>query len=201
MPSLPGTLYVVRYTGPFGFIKPWTAVRDAETFSQPFLTPSILEGMRQKLGVEAIATHRLSHAGIARQQEQTQARAWTKVRDKALAKGNERFNRSQGILVRGVMLSPHLHLAFGTAADAARAAEQHVCLCRNEDVLLPEPPTEMTTDAFAAIPGFTFEERSGPGTLLVGYNRFDLDGEGKPRAMTGLVHTVGLPVRQDTLTA
>ena len=36
--------YVVKFTGPFGFIKPWTAVRDAsggETYSQQFLTPSI----------------------------------------------------------------------------------------------------------------------------------------------------------------
>jgi hypothetical protein len=30
-------MYVVKYSGPFGFIKPWTAVRDNETFSQQFL--------------------------------------------------------------------------------------------------------------------------------------------------------------------
>lgn len=31
--------YILRYSGPFGFIKPWTAVRDAsggETYSQQF---------------------------------------------------------------------------------------------------------------------------------------------------------------------
>jgi hypothetical protein len=37
--------FVIRYSGPFGFIKPWTAVRDGETFSQQFLTPSIIEGV------------------------------------------------------------------------------------------------------------------------------------------------------------
>ena len=42
-------LYVVKYTGMFGFIKPWTAVRDSETFSQQFLTPSIVEGIEKKL--------------------------------------------------------------------------------------------------------------------------------------------------------
>lgn len=41
--------HVVKYTGPFGFIKPWTAVRDSETYSQQFLTPSIIEGMEKKL--------------------------------------------------------------------------------------------------------------------------------------------------------
>lgn len=35
-------MYIVTYKGQFGFIKPWTAVRDGETFSQQFLTPSII---------------------------------------------------------------------------------------------------------------------------------------------------------------
>lgn len=64
--------YVVKYAGPFGFIKPWTAVRDAsggETYSQQFLTPSIIEGIRQKLEVTAIMRHKLSYAGIDLQQE------------------------------------------------------------------------------------------------------------------------------------
>ncbi len=25
-------MYVIKYSGPFGFIKPWTAVRDSETY-------------------------------------------------------------------------------------------------------------------------------------------------------------------------
>ena len=66
--------YVVKYAGPFGFIKPWTAVRDSKTFSQQFLTPSIIEGMRQKLEVSEIVRHRLTYGGISVQQEQTQTR-------------------------------------------------------------------------------------------------------------------------------
>lgn len=38
-------LYVVKYFGKFGFIKPWTAVCDGKTFSQQFLPPSIIEGI------------------------------------------------------------------------------------------------------------------------------------------------------------
>jgi len=34
--------FVVKYTGPFGYLKPWTAVRDGETFSQQFLTHGTL---------------------------------------------------------------------------------------------------------------------------------------------------------------
>ena len=60
---------VVKYSGPFGFIKPWTAVRDSETFSQQFLTPSIVEGIEKKLfpetlsisGINKITGHRISY--------------------------------------------------------------------------------------------------------------------------------------------
>ena len=62
-------MYVVRYKGKFGFIKPWTAVRDGETFSQQFLTPSIIEGIEKKLfpemlntpGIHKIKRHKLRH--------------------------------------------------------------------------------------------------------------------------------------------
>ena len=47
-------MYVVTYKGQFGFIKPWTAVRDEETFSQQFLTPSIIEGIEKKLFPELL---------------------------------------------------------------------------------------------------------------------------------------------------
>lgn len=47
-------MYVVKYTGVFGFIKPWTAVRDSLTYSQQFLTPSIIEGIEKKLFPELL---------------------------------------------------------------------------------------------------------------------------------------------------
>ncbi|MDR1981381.1 MAG: hypothetical protein LBQ39_07170, partial [Tannerellaceae bacterium] len=68
--------YIIKYSGPFGFIKPWTAVRDSKTFSQQFLTPSIIEGVRQKLEVSAICRHKLTYSSINVQQEQTQSRGW-----------------------------------------------------------------------------------------------------------------------------
>lgn len=47
-------LFVVKYSGPFGFIKPWTAVRDGETYSQQFLTPSIAEGMEKNFFLKCL---------------------------------------------------------------------------------------------------------------------------------------------------
>ena len=124
--------YVVNYSGPFGFIKPWTAVRDSKTFSQQFLTPSIIEGIRQKLEVTAIVRHKLTYSSISVQQEQTQTRGWEK---KAQIKT---MVRNQSILERGVMVNPILYLAFGKEEDAQKSVRQHICLCRNEDLLFPD---------------------------------------------------------------
>lgn len=161
-------MFVVKYTGPFGFIKPWTAVRDSETFSQQFLTPSIIEGMRQKLEVSAIARHKLSYSGISRQQEQTQTRGWHVQKSKKLVQ------RYTSILVRGVMLEPVLHLAFPALADAEKAAVQHICLCRNEDILLPDGAIEeLSEEEFDNLDGFELRFGENERSFLVGFNRFD----------------------------
>lgn len=171
--------YVVKYTGKFGFIKPWTAVRDGETFSQQFLTPSIIEGMEKKLfpellseesGICKIARHKLSYAAVDFQQEVTQTRGW-----KESAK---QMTRERSILKRGIMLDPILHLAFYNKTDAEIAARQHICLCRNEDVMLPDSEIyELTDEAFAELGGFELRFGESEQSFLVGYNRFN---GGKP---------------------
>lgn len=176
--------YVVKYTGPFGFIKPWTAVRDSKTFSQQFLTPSIIEGIRQKLEVNAILRHRLSYKGISMQQEKTQSRGWK------FKKQSKTMIRSTSILERGVMLEPILHLAFQTLEEAEQAASQHICLCRNEDVLLPDSEIrDMSEDDFNQIAGFELKFEENKQSFLVGFNRFD---GAKP--MHGYIEITGKPV-------
>ena len=158
-------IYIVRFTGPFGFIKPWTAVRDALTYSQAFLTPSIIEGMRQKLEASAIVRHRLRHRGLSIQQERTQSAGW-----KVSAK---QMSRSLSIIERGVMLQPELCLAFPTLNDAEKASQQHLCLCRNEDIVLPNKGIEsMTEEEFDKVPGSELRFGSSPESFLVGFNRF-----------------------------
>jgi len=189
--------YVVRYTGPFGYIKPWTAVRDSETFSQQFLTPSILCGIERKLfpellnepfGMYRIVGHRLSYAGLSMQQEQTQPRGWNK---KA-----KHYERPRAILIRGVMLNPVLYLAFSSLADAETAARQHLCLCRNEDIVLPDEiiqtvsPEDFDREPFE---GFELVFGESEQSFVVGYNRFDA---GKP--MQGTLKLVGTPVKSSS---
>jgi hypothetical protein len=216
-------LYIVKYSGPFGFIKPWTAVRDEKTFSQQFLTPSIVEGIEKKLFPELLGTvglqekivgHRLNYTGISQQQEQTWSRAWKKttetVTEKRLVppkKGllfddpvfkdvkvklvNER--PATGILNRCVLLEPNLFLAFASLQHAKRASEQHICLCRNEDVLLPDDEVLVLSDTdWAEVEGFELQFCSNKEQAFrVGYNRF-----ANAEPMYGRLISVGDPIRK-----
>ncbi len=168
-------MYIVKYTGKFGFIKPWTAVRDGETFSQQFLTPSIIEGIEKKLFPELlkyngviskIQRHKLSYTAIDMQQEVTQTRGW-KI-------SKQQMTRQRSILLRGIMLDPILYLAFKDRKDAVVASKQHICLCRNEDILLPCTDIyEYTEDEFDRLDGFELRFGESEQSFLVGFNRFD----------------------------
>ena len=192
------TYYVVKYTGPFGFIKPWTAVRDSETFSQQFLTPSIVEGIEKKLfpglldktGIFKIVGHRLSYDQISGQQEQIQTRGWNTTR-----KGKQfLFERPNGILIRGVLINPTLLIAFELKKDAEIAFKQHICLCRNEDILLPIEIIETNKNAFETneeyFSGFELIFEKNDKSFLVGYDR------NTQNAMYGWIKVVGNPINQ-----
>ena len=174
--------FVVRYEGEFGFIKPWTAVRDGETFSQQFLTPSIIEGIRQKLEVESIVRHKLSYKGVSVQQEKVRARSF-----KRRSRGQVSLETS--ILKRGVMIHPCLHLAFSNKEDAEKAAKEHICLCRNEDLMLPSSDCViMSEEDFEALKGFELRFGVSDKSFMVGYNRFDDN-----RPMYGCIEITGRP--------
>jgi hypothetical protein len=190
------TYHIVKYSGCFGFIKPWTAVRDSETFSQQFLTPSIIEGIEKKLFPELlgqncfgeitkIKRYRLNYQGIDVQQEKT----WSK--------GGFSFNKEKGIyktnigiINRGVLLNPNLYLAFETVADAEVAFSQTICLCRNEDLLYPESILELTTDDFDNVEGFELLFTDSSSGFKVGHNRFANGAE-----MYGELKVFGNPIR------
>lgn len=185
--------YVTVFTGPFAFIKPWTAVRDASTFSQQFLTPSIIEGIEKKLfprlltdqGIKCIKRHKLSYTSISSQQEVTQTRGIET--DK---KGKIKGPRKRSIISRGVCVNPILHLAFENKQDALEAATQHICLCRNEDLLFPDAEVlEMTDEEFDQLVGFELRFGQAEDAFLVGYNRF-----ANTEPMYGRLEITGKPV-------
>jgi hypothetical protein len=173
------TYYVVKYSGPFGFIKPWTAVRDGETFSQQFLTPSIVEGIEKKLfpvllnesnqgKILKIKRYRLRYQGIDIQKERT----WSKG-GIIVYKEKEQFKTNMGILTRGIMLNPSLFLAFDNEKDAKSAFTQTICLCRNEDLMFPMKLFEIEENDFNTIDGFELIFTDASRGFKVGHNRFD----------------------------
>jgi len=194
-------MFVVKYTGPFAFIKPWTSVRDEETFSQNFLTPSIIEGIEKKLFPELLSEreypqkirrHRLTYAGFSKQQEQTQPRGINISKKKTIVT----ITRERSILNRVVLVNPILFLAFDERAYAKRAASQHICLCRNEDILLPITQQdgnlirEVTEEEFDkpdnGFNGFELLMTNDENSFQVGFNRFK-NGE----RMYGKIHIIG----------
>ena len=192
-------LYVVKYTGPFGFIKPWTAVRDGETFSQQFLTPSIVEGMEKKLfsellkvkgEIKKIRRHRLSYQQIDSQQEQIQPRGWNTGR----LLNKKSLLRERAIIIRGVLLNPTLFLAFDNEKDAKRAFNQHICLSRNEDILFPQEIIITNEDDFDSnedlFSGFELIFEENEKAFIVGHNRYK---NGEP--MYGWLKALGKPVK------
>lgn len=189
-----GTYYIVKYSGPFGFIKPWTAVRDSETFSQQFLTPSTIEGIEKKLfpellkeiGIKKIVRHKLNYCGLDIQQERTWAKGGFKAnKEKGIYKTN------MGIINRGIMVEPNLYLAFKNSEDAKKASEQTICLCRNEDLLHPVNISEMTETEFDEIEGFELKYSDEYTGFKVGHNRFDDAVE-----MYGKLIVSGNPIRE-----
>ncbi len=194
--------YVVKYSGPFGFIKPWTAVRDSETFSQQFLTESILTGIERKLfpellkkppGIYYIKSYRLSYDQISGQQEQIQTRGWNSTRQKdskAML-----FERPTAIIIRGIMINPVLLVAFEDKELAEEAIKQHVCLCRNEDILFPEEIIEVGQDEYESdigrFAGFELVFEKNEKSFLTGYNR-----QKNNEPMYGWLKIVGTPVKQ-----
>ncbi len=186
-------MYVVKYSGPFGFIKPWTAVRDSETFSQQFLTPSIIEGMEKKLfpellnkkGIHKIKRHRLNYQGLDVQKEVTWAKKRKVWKEKATWKSNK------AIIDRGVMINPNLYLFFENESDADIAFQQTICLVRNEDLLFPEEKYYLSDEELDNIDGFELLFTNQDDGFKVGYNRYNDSQE-----MYGRLEVYGNPIRE-----
>jgi hypothetical protein len=193
-------IYVVKYSGPFGFIKPWTAVRDEETYSQQFLTQSIVAGIERKLfpellekewGIYKIKGHRLTYSQISQQQEQTQPRGWN---SKGKASKKE-YTRPYSIFTRGILVNPDLFLAFESLEDANIASKQHICLARNEDILHPfSEVIEVSEKQFnqdeELFSGFELVFEKNEHSFLAGFNRLNDNKE-----MHGWLRVVGNPVK------
>lgn len=102
------------------------------------------------------------------------------------------FKTNLAIINRGVMLEPHLYLAFDEEPDALKAMSEHICLCRNEDLMLPTELVSLSHEEFDEIEGFELLFDSDENAMFkVGHNRFNDVAE-----MFGQLKIFGNPIRQ-----
>jgi hypothetical protein len=112
-------------------------------------------------------------------------------------KGIKPPDDSKSILTRGVMIEPELILAFATPEEQQTAFSQHLCLCRNEDIVLPVQLWQASIGEFEALPGFEFipttaEDKDG---LFHGFNRFEMLENGAHAPVYGRIIKTGEPMR------
>lgn len=176
-------MYSIRFEGTFGFIKPYTAVRDSKVMSQRYIPASTIEGIRQFLGVDSIKRYRLDCYGISWQQETTSS--------KKTVNKNGKVQYNVSIIQRGVLVNPILHLLFETKEMAEIASMQHICLCRKQDILIPSKEiTNLSEEEFDQVNGYELQFCSSkePGAISWGFNRFD-----NGKRMYGHMRVFGTP--------
>lgn len=179
-------MYLVKFYGSFGFIKPWSAVRDTITKSCDYITPSILMGIERKLFPELmvndngklnkIIRHRLSFQDISFQQETTRSVNDEVVVDK---KKKLRYRKPKtSVINRGVLINPILYLLFNKKEDVEKVMMQHICLCRNEDVMFPIDMIELSDenefnneDLYSGYESFSSNENE-VNSIYCGYNKY-----------------------------
>src|SRR5690606_33920726 len=138
-------------------------------------------------GIRKIRAHRINYKGLDIQQERTWAKGGFKV-----SKNKNQWKTNLGIINRGVMIEPHLYLAFNTLEDADLASKQTVCLCRNEDLVFPVKVSHMTSDEFDKVEGFELEFTDSSSGFKVGHNRYR-----ENKQMYGNLKVIGNPIRRD----
>ncbi len=175
-------IYITIFKGDFGFIKPWSAVRDSKTRSNYYLSPSILMGIEIKIFPELLKNengklnkimgYRLSFLGTTWQQESTKSINFERKIDNR--NKNHYFKAQSSIINRGYLLYPELYLIFNNAEDANIAMEQHVCLCKNEDILLPIKMLELNSleDFNEDYPGYESVESDETKGIYCGLNQY-----------------------------
>ncbi len=177
---------IVKFGGDFGFIKPWSAVRDSKTKSNFYLTPSILMGIERKLFPELllvengelnfISRYRLSFQDVVFQQESTSSILPSSKVSKL--DGTKYNSKNLFITERGILIKPILYLMFNPNTNIDDVLGQHICLCRNEDLMFPlelieniEEDIFDTDDKYSGYESFGCLESDG-NSIFCGLNKY-----------------------------
>lgn len=168
-------MFVVNYKnsiGPsFGFIKPYNAVRDSETYSLTYFPTSMVNGISERLfgenEINHIVRHKLSYdteRGLQEEGVHTVVNSFVDAKE------------ITSIHKKNFLTDVCVTLAFNTLEEAKHAQEQAIYVGQFEYALFPkqEDIVEMTDEEFSSITGVeTFAaSEDDENSLFVGFNRF-----------------------------
>lgn len=166
-------MYIVKFFGDFGYIKPFTALRDVKTYSVKALPPSVVMGIETKLFDDVknrILRHRLSFTSMIPTNEQT-----TSIQAVKTKKG---VKKNSSMHCRYVLLNPTLYFVVDNFDDAELMTEQTIRLSRNEDILFPDEKiieisdiNEFDTDTYSGYELIPCDS-SHVNAVWYGYNRY-----------------------------
>lgn len=164
------TLHCVRYgstTGLwYGFIRPYNALRDEETYSLTFMPPSMVDGMAAELGCKGKIIHSLlKHEGMDIAIDKTE-RVFTNK------KGIRNYSTS--IYSKHLLLNPTIILAFEDREDADAAMNRSIYVGQTEYQAYPVERFDISYEDFLKLPGCEAIEtdKEDPNAVFVGCNRW-----------------------------
>jgi hypothetical protein len=135
------------------------------------LFPELILNENGKLN--KILRYRLSFQDISFQQESTRSINY----ERKVSKLNKKkyFSANTSTIKRGLLVNPILYLMFNSKEDSENVMIQHICLCRNEDIMLPTELIELNDES-----EFDDEER------FSGYESFSCDENNNNSIFCGL---------------
>lgn len=170
-------LYIVKYTGKFGFIRPVNCDKNDEIYSQDFLVSSHLIGIRDKLKTGNIRRHLLNaNDGFCVETNETNSIQFPFHSIKFLNLPMDREKSKMSILRVGKLINPTLWLAFSKEEDMLKAKTQSIHLTDSENMIFPTEYFNMSEYEFNKFQdetgGKEFIETFDDNDLLFGYNRY-----------------------------
>ena len=150
----------------YGYIKPWNAVRDNETYSLTYLPPSFINGIEDELRINGkILRHKLRfNKG---RMEKDMKKCIIYLKDNCV---------NHTIHIRHTLVNPEIILAFENYEDAKCALEQPLFVGQNIYPIYGNPNfgiVEMTDEDFDELEGVeTFQtDENDEESIYVGNNR------------------------------
>lgn len=157
----------------FGFFRPYNAVRDSETYSLTYLTPSILNGMEENMDIPfgSIKRHKLTFSKERMDKEQVKTSFGYRWENGEQIKCSNDGNTS-GIHLKHCLINPVIVLGFENKEFAEIASKSTLYLGQTEYLVYPSNGVyEVSEKEFDELPGVeTFP--SDENGVDCGFNRF-----------------------------